>query len=276
MIFRFLGVAIIAMGMLWNTVLPAQTRNVVLTKDNFIMLRGEVSLESVSEIIMQLYTTKAERVYFFISSPGGSITAGNLLISAMKGASVKTSCVVSTAASMAFAILQQCDERLVMDSTVAMQHVASYGLEGNEPNNITFQAFIERILEDLKDVQAKRIGISLSEFKSKVRDDWWLYGAESVTQNVADRVVTVKCTQELTKTSYHQVIHTMFGDIDLTWNGCPMVEYPTKVGFSQNKNMASGEASQKFNDFLEKLKSRDYLLKYRGTDPNKKPRLMWP
>jgi len=56
------------------------------------------------------------------------------LINTLKKSGINVSCISDFSASMAFIILQSCQRRLAMVSSVLMQHQMSIGLEGNIEN----------------------------------------------------------------------------------------------------------------------------------------------
>ena len=236
----------------------AQARTITLNPDDTLVLRGRVTSESVAKIIDKIVSSPREHFFFYITSPGGSIYAGNNLIAAMHSSGKTFTCIASTAASMAFGILQACDERLVTENSLVMQHVASYSLEGEAPNNHSYASLIERMVEQMDAQQADRIGMSLENFKKKIRDDWWLYDGEAVGAGVADGTVQAQCSTTLAKLRVEENFETLFGTIRLTWSGCPLVEYPLKVSFQGNYSVP--EPDKQFDDFMFWYRARDYLL----------------
>ena len=58
---------------------------------------------------------------------------------------------------------------------------------------------------------ARRIGVSLKTYKSKVVNEWWTYGKESVEQSIVDDLVNLSCTRELVKTKKSSKVRTVFG-----------------------------------------------------------------
>lgn len=199
---------------------------VELEEGNFVSLRGEVSSDSVSEVIAQISTLKAKHLVLYISSPGGSIAAGARLISAMKGSGKTFTCVADFAASMAFVITQSdpCQERIVTESSVLMQHQAAYGIEGKDANAKSMMGFIQGMLLALDTQQAGRVGLTLEQFRAKTHDDWWTWGMNNITEKTADREGLVSCDGALTKKHIFTVVDTvLFGKFKLEFNACPMI-----------------------------------------------------
>lgn len=214
-------------------------KRIILDEKNTIVLRGEVTPESTAKVAADLLSHPDKTVYLYISSPGGSVEAGLALIDIIKNSGKNVKCIAGFAASMAFAILQVCDERLVLERSVLMQHVPSYGLEGEAPNNLSMVQFITRMTKKLDEDQAKRIGMTVEAFRAKIRDDWWLFGSEAVESNVADSVVAASCSPSTTKRREKETIRTPAWTAEVEWSGCPLIEVPVKIN-------ADNELSEEF------------------------------
>lgn len=241
-----------------------------MTAKNTVVLRGEVTSSSISRVIRQINESSEKELYLFITSPGGSIIAGNQLVYLLKTTEKKITCVANIAVSMAFVILQACENRVVLPHAIVMQHVASYGLRGEAPNNLSRVKFLHRMLKQMDEAQAKRIGMSYKEFKSKIRNDWWLFGDESVKSNVADRVGTVKCSPELTKSRIKEKVQVFIFTIDVVWSGCPLVEYPVKIGDEETvKRIAETPgAASALENLLKGYRVRDMVMEWFETGRN--------
>ena len=223
----------------WNKATPLDTLELdkaepldtlELQKDSLVTLYGPINRDSAADVVKSLLKPRDEEsIYFFLHSPGGSIIAGESIIAAMKASGKDIKCIASYAASMAFVILQYCDERLLMPNSIIMQHVSSYGLnQAPSPNNNSIAAFLMRIVEKLDYYQADRIGISYDYFKTTVRDDLWLHGTDGVGFKAADKVVNLACSNALLKSrqeinlgGYNGIVYK---------NGCPMI-----LDFSRDK-----------------------------------------
>lgn len=250
--------AIVAMLtiVLVSTAAPARADTIALEKDNTFVIRGEVTGAGMNKLSHQILESKADKVYLFIDSPGGSIFAGLKFMEAVKATDKKVICVANTAISMAFAIFQGiCSERLIMENAVLMQHVASYGLEGQEPNNFTFSKFLHSMAVALYAGQAKRMGMSYNDFYGKIRDDWWMWGDEAIANNAADRVVSVKCSKDMLSSYSTETINVLFFTIKLKFSNCPLISGPAGVSAPEeaSKNPAFPKA---LADALEAYNSR--------------------
>jgi len=208
------------------------SKNSVVLSENTIVLRGEVDSGSVSKTISALMTAPGDTVNLFLSSPGGSVIDGAQLVQAIRSINKKVVCVTDFSASMSFVILQACDERVVLESSILMQHVPSFGLRYQpQPNAVAFVEFLKQMSNTIDTAQAKRMELTLERFRQLTRDDYWLFGREAVKAKAADRVAQVVCTPELVNKEEKEKVSLFFGlvSLDVTWSKCPLVSEPKSV-----------------------------------------------
>lgn len=227
-----------------------------LTKDNTIVLRGEVDSKSVGSVVLKLAESDQKELYLFITSPGGSMVDGNQLVYALKNTDKKVTCIASVAASMAFIILQACHDRVILPHSILMQHVASYSLEGDAPNNASRVEFIQQMIDQLDADQAKRLGLSVKEFRAKTRNDWWLFGENAIKAKAADRSESVTCSEELAKERVKEVYQVFIFRIAVEWSACPLIEYPVSVGTDKDMDRIR-KNPRSHKEYLKLLKSLD-------------------
>jgi ATP-dependent protease ClpP protease subunit len=214
--------------------LPKTAQEIELDTANLVVFRGEVNEKSTSKVIRDIESSNSDEIILYIVSPGGSVISGSRLISYLRASPKKITCVVDIAISMAFVTLQACDERIATPSSIAMQHVTTYGINQQPaPNAVSFQNFIEKMAVDMDNAQAKRIGLSYKEFKTRTRDDWWLFGEELTKSHVTDRTTKVTCSKRAINTVTEEVVETLFGSVNVSWSSCPMITSPVKVDFSR-------------------------------------------
>ena len=102
------------------------------TKENTVIINQPIARGTMGPVYarMQEFITKSapSSLNLIIDSPGGSVTAGFIFVSQMKalqGKGTKITCYVpGLAASMAFQILTQCDERIVLEESALLWHRA--------------------------------------------------------------------------------------------------------------------------------------------------------
>jgi len=214
----------------------ADSKSSMLLTDNLIVLRGEVTGSSVSKVIGELMSHQGSTVKLFLSSPGGSVIDGAQLVQAIRSVNKKVVCITDFSASMSFVILQACDERVVLESSILMQHVASFGLRQQpQPNAIAFVEFLKQITTTMDAAQANRMQLPLERFRQLIRDDYWLFGREAVKAKAADRVAQAVCSTELVKKEEKETV-SLFGGyvkINVVWSGCPLVYEPKSVSMDR-------------------------------------------
>ena len=210
--------------------LPTSKNTVVLDSESTIVLRGEIAGDTVSETISKLLTSKGNTVTLFLSSPGGSVIDGAQLISAIRSVNKRIVCVTDFSASMSFVILQACDERVVLESSILMQHVASFGVRHQpEPNAVSFVNFLQSVTAAMDAAQAKRMQLPLERFKQLTRNDYWLFGADAVKAKAADRVAQVTCSPDLVNKEETQSLSFFGTRVVVKWSGCPLISNPKSV-----------------------------------------------
>lgn len=206
-----------------------------LTEDNHIVIRGPINGMSASKITNELVKNKSKELYIFISSNGGSVTSGMQIvqtIQALQKSGVKVTCIGNVALSMGFVILQYCDNRYVMPSSVLMQHQMSLGIDGPLKNVNSYMDFINTMDLEIENHQAERLNLTLESFKRKVDHDWWLFGSSAVNYGVADKLVYVLCDFKVE--NYQETLFTIFGKVTLTYSSCPLARDPLDVKFDDN------------------------------------------
>jgi len=210
----------------------AATKTIELTSNNLISIRGPINAFSASKFIHQTSNIQSNVVNIMINSPGGSISDGNAIIEQIKSLSrsnIRVNCICDFAASMAFIITQACPHRYGMSSSVMMQHQMSLSI-GGELNRInSYMTYIESLKKSLDMMQSNRIGMKLATFQEKVKDEWWVYGNDNINNNILDEIIILKCSNTLNGYKDSVKITTFFGEVILTYVGCPLVREPSQV-----------------------------------------------
>lgn len=208
------------------------TAVVQLTEDNHIVIRGPITGKT-SKVINDLAKIKTKELYIFIASNGGSVTNGMQIvqtIQALQKTGTKIICIGNVALSMGFVILQYCDNRYVMPSSILMQHQMSLGIEGSLKNVNSYMDFINTMDIEIEQHQAKRLNLTLEDFKKKVDHDWWMFGSSAVANNAADKLVSVLCDFKIDNNE--ETVHTMFGPVKLVFSNCPLARDPLEIKFN--------------------------------------------
>lgn len=209
------------------------SESVELTKENTLVLRGPVTDDSMSKLSLKLFTMPTKNVYLFLDSPGGSVFAAAQFMDSMKASGKNITCISSFAASAAFAIMQRCNNRLILPSGVMMQHQASWGMRRSSARQQeSMMKFFTEYTKMFSAGDYARIGITKEEYEAKVAHDWWLNSEDAVKENVVDGITTVSCSPKLAQETFKQTVYTFFGPVKITWSRCPLSTFPVKIDFS--------------------------------------------
>lgn len=213
-----------------------------LKEGNFIIFSGKVDSESVAKAQVALAEISEkldedEVIYLVLDTPGGSVPDGNRFIDFAKSIPQKVKPLVLFAASMGYHMAQSFDERLILPSGTLMSHRASLGgLSGQVPGELeTKLAHIKTVLSEMDNVAAKRVGLSVEQYRKLIHDELWLTGADAVRNKHADRIVNVKCSKALVNGRYQaQYDLIFFGKIDVTFSKCPLISGPIALEMAKN------------------------------------------
>jgi ATP-dependent Clp protease protease subunit len=236
-----------------------QAKEIILTKDNTIVLSTGFSGASVADLIGQAKQLNADLksgypIYLFLDTPGGSIQAGLELIEYLEGLNRPVHTITLFAASMGFQLVQHLGKRYVLKYGVLMSHKASGGFRGEFGGNGSqldsrYRFYLRRLdLMDKQTVSRTNGKKTLKQYQLEYDNELWLNGAEAVKFGYADEVVTIKCDQTLKGITERQ--ERFFGfSVTLGFDRCPIVTSPvsseasvrTNYGYmSLDKFMSSG------------------------------------
>ncbi len=177
----------IIFGLFFRYASPEESKNV--PSSHILYLKGEIHEEMVDHFMAEFHNlAQRDNVLIYIDSPGGSVMAGNKIMTLFENFPV--SCIAERAYSMAFAIFQMCENRYVLDHSTLMQH-QMFALTANELGKLnSYLGFLNELNQKLVQKQAKRIGITAQAFQEKIYNDWWLTAQQAIKQNVADKIVS--------------------------------------------------------------------------------------
>lgn len=221
---------------------------IILNTKNTITLRTDVNSNSMQRLQNEIVRLDSLRgnsdypIFIVLDTPGGSIYAGNNFIDFLKGyKNIHT--ITLFAASMGAVIVESNQgKRYITDSGILMFHRASGSFEGQfEDGELESQLnFWKSIVRSMEETVSKRLGLSLKDYKDKVKDEYWTKGENAVKENAADEVVTVKCSTALIE--LEEVLEMDLGisllpglSIPVTFSACPLFREPLKIG-EQDEN----------------------------------------
>ncbi len=211
------------------------SEKLTLELSNTVLLRGEVTQESVTKVQLEISELNKKRllaitspIYLVLDSPGGDIQAGEALNSYLKTVdNLRT--VTIFAASMASAIVEAVPgKRYITEDGTLMFHRARVGISGQvETGEVESRlAWIKSIILRMENRNASRMRMTLVDYKARVKDEMWFDAQQSLANHAADVVVDIVCDKSLIEASENVSIETMFGSIPVTYSKCPLFRYP--------------------------------------------------
>lgn len=209
----------------------ANAKTISLTTSNSCSLEEQVDRRSMAKLKACLVDKQIKRrgrntpIYLYLNSPGGSIYDGLRFISFAK--SIRNlHTITEFSASMAAAIAQAIPgKRYVVENGVFMFHRAQGGVRGQfEDGELESRLKLwKTIVRKMEKMQAKRIGITLKEYKKRRKDEWWVYGDDNVKQNTADSMVSVTCSRKLIEKKEKVKVRSFFGTHEYEKSACPLM-----------------------------------------------------
>lgn len=159
-----------------------------------IPLYGDIEEGTAMKVAAAIQEVNAVKttdpIYLLISSPGGSISSGGLIVDAMMASRrpVNTICI-SYCASMAAWIHQHGQKRYMFPHATLMLHQASFAINESAPRIAERAKAVERASIKFEQVVADRTGRTLKEVKDKEANGWWLDSEEALKEKLIDAII---------------------------------------------------------------------------------------
>ncbi len=177
-----------------------------MLKERVVFLVGEVNDHSANLVIAQMLFLEAEDptkpIYFYINSPGGSVTAGLGIYDTMKFVScpVHTLCI-GQAASMGAFLLAAGEKggRMALPNARVMIHQPLGGMHGQASDIEIHAKEILYLKHRLNQMLAEASGKSLEEIEESTDRDNFMSAIEAKEYGFIDKVMlkrTVEMTEE--------------------------------------------------------------------------------
>ena len=170
-----------------------------LLKDRIIMLDNEVSEHSASLIVAQMLFLESDDpdkdINFYISSPGGVVTAGMAIYDTMQFIKPDVQTIVMGQACSMGSLLAQAGaagKRMILPNARHMIHQPSGGARG-QATDIQIQAQeILKMKKYLTEIYVKHntAGKTFDEFTADMERDNFMSAEEAVTYGLADKIIT--------------------------------------------------------------------------------------
>ena len=172
-----------------------------LLKERIIFLIGPVDDHTANLVVAQLLFLESENpdkdIYFYINSPGGSVTAGLSIYDTMKfiKPDVQTLCL-GQAASMGAVVLSvgTKGKRFALPNSRVMIHqpLISGGLGGQASDIEIHARELLKLKEKLNQILAEHTGKSLEQIERDTDRDNFMSAQEAADYGLVDKVITTR------------------------------------------------------------------------------------
>ena len=172
-----------------------------LLKERIIFLIGPVDDHTANLVVAQLLFLESENpdkdIYFYINSPGGSVTAGLSIYDTMKfiKPDVQTLCLGQAASMGAFLLSAGTKgKRFALPNSRVMIHqpLISGGLGGQASDIEIHARELLKLKEKLNQILAEHTGKSLEQIERDTDRDNFMSAQEAADYGLIDKVITTR------------------------------------------------------------------------------------
>ena len=167
-----------------------------LLKDRIVFLGDEVNDVTANLVIAQMLFLEAEDpdkdIYFYINSPGGSVSAGMAIYDTMQylKCEVSTICVGIAASMGAFLLAAGAKwKRRALENSEVMIHQPSGGMQGQATDMLIHAEHIIRTKRKLNTILAARTGQPLEKVENDTERDNFLTAQEALEYGIIDEII---------------------------------------------------------------------------------------
>ena len=167
-----------------------------LLKDRIVFLGDEVNDVTANLVIAQMRFLEAEDpdkdIYFYINSPGGSVSAGMAIYDTMQylKCEVSTICVGIAASMGAFLLAAGAKgKRRALENSEVMIHQPSGGMQGQATDMLIHAEHIIRTKRKLNTILAARTGQPLEKVENDTERDNFLTAQEALEYGIIDEII---------------------------------------------------------------------------------------
>ena len=170
-----------------------------LLNDRIIFLADEVNDTTASLVVAQMLYLEAQDpdkdVYFYINSPGGSMSAGMAIYDTMNyiKCDVSTICIGMAASMGAFLLSSGAKgKRFALPNAEVMIHQPLGGMQGQASDIKIHADHILRIREKLNTLLSEQTGKPLETIQKDTERDNFMTAEEAMQYGLIDKVITKK------------------------------------------------------------------------------------
>ena len=168
-----------------------------LLKERVVFLVGPVNDVTANLIVAQLLFLESENpdkdIFFYINSPGGSVTAGMAIYDTMQfiKPDVSTLCIGQAASMGAFLLASGAkDKRFSLPNSRIMIHQPLGGFQGQASDIEIHAREILSLRAKLNDMLAKHTGQPVEAIEKDTDRDNFMSAEEAVRYGIVDKVLT--------------------------------------------------------------------------------------
>jgi ATP-dependent Clp protease protease subunit len=168
-----------------------------LLKERVVFLVGPVNDATANLIVAQLLFLESENpdkdIYFYINSPGGSVSAGLAIYDTMQfiKPDVSTLCIGQAASMGAFLLTAGAKgKRFCLPNSRVMIHQPMGGFQGQASDIEIHAKEILYLRARLNEIMSKHTGQPIERIERDTDRDNFLSGAEAVEYGLVDKVLT--------------------------------------------------------------------------------------
>lgn len=172
-----------------------------LLRDRIVMLNTDVNETSASLVVAQLLFLESEDsekdIYFYINSPGGSVTAGLSIYDTMKFIKPDVSTIVMGQACSMGSLLAQAGakgKRFILPNARHMIHQPSGGARGMQSDiEISYKeiTYLKKRLTEIY-VEHNSAGKTYDELVKDMDRDFYMSAQEAVAYGLVDKIITTR------------------------------------------------------------------------------------
>jgi ATP-dependent Clp protease, protease subunit len=170
-----------------------------LLKERVIFLVGPVNDSTANLVVAQMLFLESENpdkdIYFYINSPGGSVSAGLAIYDTMQfiKPDVSTLCIGQAASMGAFLLTAGANgKRYCLPNSRVMIHQPLGGFQGQASDIAIHAKEILYLKARLNDMLAKHTGQSLEAIDRDTDRDNFMSADDAVTYGLVDKVLTTR------------------------------------------------------------------------------------
>ena len=167
-----------------------------LLKERIIFLVGPVNDQTANLVVAQLLFLESENpdkdIFFYINSPGGSVTAGMAIYDTMQfiKPDVSTMCTGMAASMGAFLLAAGAKgKRFALPNSRVMIHQPSGGAQGQATDIEIHARDILKTREQLNRILAERTGQTVEKIERDTERDYFMFAEEAKEYGVVDQVL---------------------------------------------------------------------------------------